>query len=285
VGPCCPPCIPYEASDPLRGLIPGPWSRIVTLAKNVIVTGMARSGTSMTVAALRRYGYWVAEDEGAELQSADRFNPSGYWERSAILDANRAVLKAAGFEHDNTWMFDPISPAIAKKISELTPLPVHRELVARYREHQPWVWKDPRFCFTLPYWLKLLDPKEIAVLLVLRNEDEIVRSFRRVQWRRDQREEPLRRCILQHWEAARSAITSTGVGCVEIHYSDFSKRPRALADAISEQVGVRLDSDGLGYRSEHNTSSLLGRIRWGLEAAADTVPSSVRKAVKRVTKR
>ena len=253
--------------------------------RNAIVVGMARSGTSMTTAIFHRAGYFVAEDERTELQVADAFNPSGYWEPLELLEANRAVLKAAAFAHDNTWMYDPISEDEVRRIGELEPSEAHRSFYERYESRQPWVWKDPRFCYTLPYWWKLIDPDRTSVLLLTRDRDEIVRSFRRVGWRTDMRLDRLVQCVDQHVSAARTWIAELDVPYIEIDYSEFRSNPGEAASRINEHFGTRIRADALGYRSVHNTSSVRGRLRSGAERVADHVPGWARRLAKSALRR
>ena len=252
--------------------------------QNVIVVGMARSGTSMTADLFQRHGYFVAAEQ-AELRSGDKFNPSGYWEASRLLDANREVLRASGYTHDNTWMFPPIGESCAARVWTLDPLDGHRELIHLYEQNRPWVWKDPRLCFTLPYWWRLMDPSRTSVLLITRDEDEILRSFQRVGWRRDLDPKRLTICIRQHISAARNAIAQLSIPHLEIDYSDFRHRPEQLAQELKIHFGVVCSSPDLGYHAKHNTSSLVGRWRWRGERLWMSVPELIRSVLKRLLRR
>lgn len=252
--------------------------------QNVIVVGMARSGTSMTADLFQRHGYFVAAEQ-AELRSGDKFNPSGYWEASRLLDANREVLRASGYTHDNTWMFPPIGESCAARVWTLDPLDGHRELIHLYEQNRPWVWKDPRLCFTLPYWWRLMDPSRTSVLLITRDEDEILRSFQRVGWRRDLDPKRLTICIRQHISAARNAITQLSIPHLEIDYSDFRHRPEQLAQELKIHFGFVCSSPDLGYHAKHNTSSLVGRWRWRGERLWMSVPELIRSVLKRLLRR
>ena len=253
--------------------------------RNVVIVGMARSGTSMTAALFRKAGYFVAWEEATETQAADHLNPSGYWEAGELLQANRDVLRRSGFARDNTWMFDAISDECASAIHGLSIEPHHRDLVQRYNRCQPWLWKDPRLCFTLPYWWRILDPSSTSVLVLVRSEDEIVRSFRRVGWRADSDVGRLRRCIRQHIQTARRTIERYKIPSIEVSYSDFAEAPDRVVDVLCREFGVALRREDLGYRSRHNSSSPQGRLRAAIERLADRCPPAVRHGLKRTLPR
>ena len=151
------------------------------MARNIIILGMARSGTSLAASIFGKKGYYVASSEKNELQKADLFNPSGYWEASSLMAENKKVLKSVGFTRDNTWFFEPISEQQALAIRKLAPLPGHLDFISRYNNNSPWLWKDPRLCYTLAYWWPLLDHETTRVLLVTRNNKEIIQSFNRIK--------------------------------------------------------------------------------------------------------
>ena len=249
------------------------------MPRNVLVVGMARSGTSMTARIFADAGYYVARAKD-ELQAADLANPSGYWEAATILDANRRLLARAGFEFDNTWMFDPISDTQAGRILELEHTREDIELVEEYERNAPWVWKDARLCYTLGYWWPLMDERKTRVLLLTRDRREILRSFRRVKWREDLDPGRLYDCIDAHVEAARGTIRRLDIPHVEVDYSEFAKDPEGLARRLGRAFDLDLRGEDLGYVPIRNSSSLSGRFRMALEWVWGRLPAFVRRAVK-----
>ena len=47
------------------------------MPKNVIIVGMARSGTSLTASMFAKQGYFVADDPDSELEGPNKFNQIG----------------------------------------------------------------------------------------------------------------------------------------------------------------------------------------------------------------
>ena len=195
--------------------------------KNVIVVGMPRSGTSLAARVFAKKGYYVTSSEQDELPTGDEQNPFGYWEAESLIKLNVEILNRAGFPFHNTWTYGPIRPEHLAKIHGLDRTEVHRAYLNTYDEHSPWVWKDPRLCYTLAYWWPMMNPNTTSVLLLRRNPDEIYQSFRRMNWRssseQDKKDVFLR--IDDHLKAAEQAIGKYNIPYIEINDQEYLLRP------------------------------------------------------------
>src|SRR5918999_879126 len=152
------------------------------MSKNVIIVGMARSGTSVTARIFTYKGYFIGDMNKTFVREGDDHNPFGYFEADDLVAENVRVLNDSGFPFHNTWLFQPISQESAARIADIPILPAHRAFLRRYEENAPWVWKDPRLCFTLPYWWRLMDAARTVVVLVRRDPIDIYWSFQRMGW-------------------------------------------------------------------------------------------------------
>ena len=252
------------------------------MPRNIIVVGTPRSGTSLAASIFARLGHFVADDEAAQLRDPDHFNPGGYWEAEPLIEANVSLFQRVGFEHHNTWIFEPIAPEQAGRIAALTPVDEHRELVARFESHRPWVWKDPRLCYTLAYWWPLLDHESTAVLFVRRDPEETFKSFARIGWRESNeagRKETYQR-MADHVAAAEDAIRSLDIPYVEIDYSDYRDSPERVAAVLSELSGLTISVADLGFTDHYSSSTLRGRFRVMVEKSLKAIPLPVRNAIR-----
>jgi hypothetical protein len=140
--------------------------------QGVFVLGMHRSGTSAVARVVNLLGIPTCVEEDF-LQTTDD-NPRGYWESATLTDLNDRLLDALGCD----WTC-PLAlvagweagPALAPLRNEAA------EAFARVCPTEQWVWKDPRNCLTLPFWLESLEVRP-AVVLVHRNPLEIAASLR-----------------------------------------------------------------------------------------------------------
>lgn len=232
------------------------------MSKNVVVVGMPRSGTSLTAGIFVRQGYFLAENGMDELQKADAHNPFGYFEAGSLVGSNAKIFSRAGFKHDNTWLYSEIPAEVADLIPKLTPDQADQALVEKYNRNTPWIWKDPRLCYTLGYWWQMLDPGTTAVLLIKRNSEDIFQSFVRLGWRApgNAGRQEVEKRVLNHWQAAEKAIVEFKIPCLTIDYSDYQRDPVDVVCRINDVFGLALDVSDLNFHKELNHSTLKSKI-------------------------
>ncbi|TQV74604.1 hypothetical protein FLL45_06470 [Aliikangiella marina] len=230
--------------------------------KNILIVGMPRSGTSMTTNIFVRQGYYVAEDLKSQTRQGDKDNPAGYFEAEQLIEANVSVFNAAGYPHHNTWLFDAIDVETANSIDNVRPEESHRALVDSYNQHNPWVWKDPRLCYTLGYWWNILDKDSTAVLLLRRNPMDIYQSFLRMNWRKgseEDKQDVLEREIA-HITAAKKTIEALDIPYVEIDYGKFESNPKEIIGKLNSTFNLNLKVTDLGYDKKLNHKGFKGKI-------------------------
>lgn len=252
--------------------------------KNVLVVGVPRSGTSMLAGLFVGKGYFAAEPGSGEFREADHANPAGYWEASSLIAHNVEAFHAVGFRHHNTWLYEAISPAQAAMLRDLEPLGIHASFVERYEAHRPWVWKDPRLCYTLPYWWRLVDHTTTRVVMIVRDPEAILRSWVRLGWREgtpEARVDVMAR-IEGHLQAARAAVRMLGIPCIEVHYQDFASAPETTAAKLSDFLDVDLAPSDLSFERRFDHSSPSGRLELALEHLALRVPKGLRQRAKAI---
>ncbi len=131
-------------------------------------------------------GSYCTEESGLRLP-ANQFNPSGFFERRDVVEANDRILSSAGgaSDHPECLNFAAVSAedqqrfsnSVSKIASDLTTL-------------SPSFVKDPRFCLTLNLWLPHFDRPivvlpyrhPIAVAKSLRSRDGFPLSFGIALW-------------------------------------------------------------------------------------------------------
>jgi O-antigen biosynthesis protein len=148
---------PAPGSDPLPRTPPA-----------LVVTGMHRSGTSLTAAILASAGV----DMGDHLLGADAANPRGHFEDVDLLLFHQRVLAANGMSADGfVAAGEPEVPALL--LAE-----AHDIVAARRAKGRLWGWKEPRTVLFLDFWEQLLP--EARFVFVFRRPWEVIDSlFRR----------------------------------------------------------------------------------------------------------
>ncbi len=248
---------------------------------------MPRSGTSMTASIFSRNNYFVADDTENELRSGDEYNPSGYWEAKPLILSNTEIFSEANFYHDNTWLFDAITNEQAEAITKLPQSSKHQQLVENFNNHSPWMWKDPRLCYTLGYWWPLLNAETTKVLLLKRDDNEIYQSFLRLKWctSTQQSKKDVIKRINSHILAAEKALKKYNIPYIEINYSDYKNKSDETAKKLSAFFNINITSKDLGYNHKLNNNSIHGNILRIVNNFSDLIPGNLRKNIKKIIPR
>ncbi|ACK69696.1 chromosome segregation ATPase-like protein [Gloeothece citriformis PCC 7424] len=133
----------------------------------LIITGMHRSGTSLTASLLQSAGL----DIGNILPEAALGNIKGHFESQAFLNFHQSVLGSVGISPDGWTIQKTIYPPEyyvekAKQLIETQASPTN-----------PWGWKDPRTTLFINFWSELLPSAKF--LFLYRSPWEVVDSLYR----------------------------------------------------------------------------------------------------------
>lgn len=241
------------------------------MPKNILILGTPRSGTSLTTRILVNGGYYLGGTEDEHVRMGDRNNPFGYFEADDIIDANVELFKLAGYPFHNTWLNDPAPSDFASRIEQLPTRDQHRSLLTHYnRTKTPWVWKDVRFCYTLAYWWRILDPETTGVIVVRRDPEEIHRSLTRTGWISDDKlaAEDRIRVLAEHLSVAEATLDRLRVPHVVVDFRSYHERPREVADLLSDFCETPLEVEALIVK-DLDRSTLRGRFSTRLRISID----------------
>jgi hypothetical protein len=195
----------------------------------VCIAGMHRSGTSMVARLLNLCGLDLGPDR--DLLPPQRDNPEGFWENRHFVRLNDAILCALGGTWDDPprrtlsrWGKQPhlnrFSTAVAR-------------LLRRFRGREPWGWKDPRNCLTLPFWRRFLP--ELRVLICVRNPLAVARSLH-------VREEMLYLASFDLWLTYTRRVLAAvpPEDRIVTHYGRYFTDPHAELRRVSQLLGMEV---------------------------------------------
>lgn len=136
-------------------------------SQTLIITGMHRSGTSLTASLLQSAGL----DVGQRLLMENESNPKGHYEDLDFVNFHEDVLDAQGLNTAG-WTLDRSIP-----ITEILK-PRVESLLAQNAGKPLWGWKDPRTVLFLDFWRQTIP--DTKFLFVHRQPWEVMDSlFRR----------------------------------------------------------------------------------------------------------
>ena len=133
----------------------------------IIVTGMHRSGTSLTASLLQRLGVNI----GQRLVGANYGNVKGHFENVDFVEFHKGILR----DHN----IDELGCTFQSNISlNSQQIEQAESLIQNNQDSQhPWGWKDPRTTLFLNFWQEMLPPAHF--IFVYRSPWEVVDSLYR----------------------------------------------------------------------------------------------------------
>ena len=132
-----------------------------------IVTGMHRSGTSLTASLFQKVGV----DIGKKLVGPADGNVKGHFENVDFVEFHKRVLRSHGID-ELGCTFEKTIPVAASDVEI-----AKRAIDQNQQTDNHWGWKDPRTALFWDFWLKLLP--EANFICVYRSPWEVVDSLYR----------------------------------------------------------------------------------------------------------
>ncbi|HWH70686.1 MAG TPA: hypothetical protein VNT26_14955, partial [Candidatus Sulfotelmatobacter sp.] len=115
---------------------------------NIIILTGGLSGSSVLSHLIAREGFWLG-DATKEIDYKT-------YENSQLVDLNVEILNASGYAWKDVMDIPP--PSIGQ-IEQAASRGEGREFsgfVDKCNAQAPWLWKDPRLCYTIYFWKKYI---------------------------------------------------------------------------------------------------------------------------------
>jgi len=147
-------------------------------SKIICILSPPRSGSSLTASIINILGVHMGAT--SDFEEANVHNQKGFWEHQSIQSINDEILSRLGYDFSHAgvdWTEPPIFPDNWETSPLLTDLRERaQDLIHQdFSEYDVWGWKDPRTCFTLPFWKNILP--QIDYVILVRNPVDVARSI------------------------------------------------------------------------------------------------------------
>jgi len=195
-----------------------------------IVTGMHRSGTSLTASLFQKVGV----DIGKKLVGPADGNVKGHFENVDFVEFHKSVLRSHGID-ELGCTFEKTIPVAAEYVEI-----AKRAIAQNQLPDKHWGWKDPRTALFWDFWLKLLP--EANFICVYRSPWEVVDSL----YRRGtdvsllQHPEMAVKMWLHYNEKVLELSESFPNRCLLANVYPIGNTPEFFIDRVNEKFNVNL---------------------------------------------
>lgn len=211
----------------------------------VVLLGMHRAGTSVTMNVLNALGVPLSDD----LMPPTNFNAKGYFESLEISKVHDEILKLFGMLWSSSTITHPL-PANWWRLPQVAPFKAQlTQIVSREFEKSGSLWgfKDPRTARLLPLWFEIieeldLDPKYV---LVTRHPTDVARSLHARE-----RVAPMHAELLWLEHNVDALVHTRGKLDALVEYKRWFDEPLEQASYLIERIGLERPDDLQGLLSE-----------------------------------
>ncbi|MEJ5349172.1 MAG: hypothetical protein WHS46_10860 [Desulfosoma sp.] len=131
------------------------------MRSNVMIFTSGGGGSSVLAGLIARKGFWVG--------NATRKLHFETYENERLVELNMEILRSAGFPLKDCMDLPPPSITRIRELSSKIAVEPYRQFVETCNAHRPWLWKDPRLCYTIHFWSQLADFSDCKFLFTTRD--------------------------------------------------------------------------------------------------------------------
>jgi len=205
---------------------------------NIVVLTPGSSGSSVLSGLLSRGGYWLG-DATKRIQF-DTF------ENAELVDLDVRILRASGYPHTFCNDIPPPSIGAIQDASHRIDAGPFEAFVEKCRHHQPWIWKDPRLCYTIHFWERFTDFENTRFLFIGRRPDQCYAGLVL------KRKIPMSfssMCEMNanYEKSCNAFLDRHGFACLRLTFEDLLLSPGPTIEQMNLHLGTRIPSDHLEY--------------------------------------
>jgi hypothetical protein len=128
---------------------------------NVIILTNGVSGSSVLSGLIARAGYWLG-DRTKKVQYET-------FENDELVELNVQILRKSHYLWCDVADIPPPSTQKIRELSEAVWSDSFERFTQECNRHRPWLWKDPRLCYTIFFWKSFLALEDCRFIFVSRN--------------------------------------------------------------------------------------------------------------------
>jgi len=229
--------------------------------KNIVILGPGRTGSSLLAGLIAKDRYYINQDA---IATRDGY-PDGDYENPDLVELDKAIFFESGYGHHKIRFDRSVDIQKMAAWAEKCAPEKYKKFVEKCEQHKPWLWKDPRLCYTIYFWKSFIDLKDIKLIFITRDHDQIFRSY--TKYKVFFTKADVYKKYDEQVAAVENLIQQENLDVLRIHY-DALKNKDALIKKLNTYLGTEiLPSDYDAVRRtkiSKKESELSFQIRYGL---------------------
>jgi hypothetical protein len=213
--------------------------------KNVIILGPGRTGSSFLAGLISHNKFYINNEQ---IQ-ARRAYPDGDYENPELVDYNKKLFFSSGYDHHKIRYGRSVDISAMKNLAKGNGLEEFKAFIQKCEQNRPWLWKDPRLCYTIHFWNEFLNFNDINIIFITRDHYQIFRSYTKHQIPLTKRE------IYEKYDEQVSTVEdflrTNGLKALRIHFNEF-KDNTSLIDKLNQFLETEITMDD--YKAIHRTN-------------------------------
>ena len=145
--------------------------------KNVIILGAGRTGSSFLSGLVSYNRFYI----NREMITSREGYPDGDYENPELIMLNKQILLKSGYGYDKAFALKPVDIDSIKQFSKTAENTAFKNFVIKCNQNQPWLWKDPRLCYTIFFWQRFIDITRLRFIKITRDPYLVFRSHSKHQ--------------------------------------------------------------------------------------------------------
>lgn len=147
------------------------------MMKNVIILGPGRTGSSILAGMIAHNRFYINMES---IQSRDGY-PDGDYENPELVALNKDIFFESGYGHHKIKFDRSVDIESMEKLGRTGDIEKYKNFVAKCDQNSPWLWKDPRLCYTIFFWKDMLDVNDVDIIFITRDPYQIFKSYMKYQ--------------------------------------------------------------------------------------------------------
>jgi hypothetical protein len=198
---------------------------------NIVILTSGGGGSSVLAGIIARKGYWLG-DTTKKLHFETH-------ENSELVDLDIEILRNSGFESRDCA--DLPGPEIEKilDLPQKIDLTKYRQFIEKSNSKQPWLWKDPRLCYTIHFWAQLMDFKNCKFIYTTRDPyQEYVSLMNR---RQVLKFSELKKINANYERSVALFLYERTESCLRCTFEELMLNPEDFISRTNEFLGIGLE--------------------------------------------